>query len=196
MPTGGVTAPGSTGVAPTEPDKPAPVDKVGATPQDSSKVPGEQASLESPGDIGKDIGRGQPRATGTGALNPMEQQSAGRGMMMSGTDSGLGQNIDDTSVSPKDMLDRPGAGDQSGVPEQSQTTTRSDSLVPPSSSGAGRRSDSSQGSEGKEKLEAAAPLEKDYRSTGFAAEGGNFDASASGAGKEAESMFQPRHVLN
>ncbi|KAL1954149.1 hypothetical protein VTO42DRAFT_1557 [Malbranchea cinnamomea] len=36
------------------------------------------------------------------------------------------------------------------------------------------------------------PQEKDYRSTGFAAEGGNFDAAASGAGKEAERLRMER----
>ena len=198
MPTGGVTAPASTDVALTEPDKPAPLDKVGATPLDSSKMPGEQATLERPEDLGKDVGRGQPTASGARALNPMEQQSAGRGMMMSGTDRGFDQSIDEPSAPHEDTLDRPGVDDQSGVPEQEhgQKTTRAGSLVPPSSSGSRSGSDSSQGSEEKEKLEVPVPQEKDYRSTGFAAEGGNFDASASGAGKEAESMFQTRHLVN
>ena len=206
VPTGGITAPASTGVAPTEPNKPAPLEKGGATPPGSAKVPGEQASLERPNDLGEEGSRRQakpsgsgalnpqeqPKATGTGALNPQEHQSAGRGMMMSGTDNSLGQSIDDPSVPHKDSFDRPGAVDQSGVQgqqsQQSQTTPHEETQTSPSaSSGSERGSGSSQGSGTKaEKKETPIPQEKDYRSTGFAAEGGNFDASASGAGKEAE----------
>lgn len=36
--------------------------------------------------------------------------------------------------------------------------------------------------------EKPVPQEKDYKSSGFAAEGGDFDAAASGAGKEADRM--------
>jgi hypothetical protein len=91
--------------------------------------------------------------------------------------------------------------DPAGVPGHSQVLTHDETedletdmaavpkgMSPPMSETERTERTGSGSSQGSEQSELPIPQEKTYRSSGFAAEGGDFDAAASGAGKEADRM--------
>jgi hypothetical protein len=93
--------------------------------------------------------------------------------------------------------------DPAGVPGHSQVLAHDEvedlqtdmtapkGMSPPTSETERTERTGSGSSQGSAQSELPIPHEKTYRSSGFAAEGGDFDAAASGAGREADRMCCP-----